>query len=153
MDLEHLPTGVEVTAIDAVSAMVRRTEARGKALGIDVDARVGDARSVPFDDDTFDAVVLHLVLSVVPDPDQVVTESARVLDSDGRVSIYDKFVPEESHPSLLRRAVNPAARFLFADLNRQLEPMVADTDLDIGEREPFLGGLYTVTIARPTGVE
>jgi len=153
MDLEYLPRGMEVTAIDAVSAMVRRTEARSESLGIDADVRVGDARSLPFDDDTFDFVVLHLVLSVVPDPEQVVAESARVLDSDGRVSIYDKFVAEESDPSLLRRAVNPAARFLFADLNRRLEPMATGTDLDIGKREPFLGGLYTATVARPTDGE
>ena len=153
MDLEYLPSGVKVTAIDAVSAMVRRTKERSETVGIDVDARVGDARSLPFDDETFDAVVLHLVLSVVPKPENVVAESARVLDPDGRVSIYDKFVAEESEPSLLRRAVNPAARFLFADLNRRLEPMVAGTGLDIGKREPFLGGLYTVTVARPTAGE
>jgi ubiquinone/menaquinone biosynthesis C-methylase UbiE len=153
MDLEYLPTGVEVTAIDAVSAMVQRTKARGETVGIDVDARVGDARSLPFDDETFDAVLLHLVLSVVPEPEKVVAESARVLNQDGRVSIYDKFITEGSDPSLLRRAVNPAARFLFADLNRRLEPMVTGTSLDIGKREPFLGGLYTVTIARPNSDE
>lgn len=150
MDLEYLPAGVQVTAIDVAPAMVHRTRERGDSVGLDVDARVGDARSLPFDDDTFDAVLLHLVLSVVPQPEEVVTESARVLDTDGRISIYDKFISEGSKPSLLRRAANPVARFLFADLNRRLEPMMAGTDLEIGTREPFLRGLYTVTIARPS---
>lgn len=150
MDLEHLPSGVQVTAVDVAPEMIRRTEQRAESLGLDVDARVGDARSLPFDDETFDAVILHLVLSVVPDPGEVVAESARVLDTDGRISIYDKFISEGSEPSLLRRAVNPVARFLFADLNRRLEPMVAGTDLDIGTRESFLGGVYTVTVAQPT---
>jgi len=153
MDLEYVPQGVDVTAIDVTPAMVRRTEARGDSLGIDVDARVGDARSLPFDDESFDAVVLHLVLSVVPDPEAVVAETARVLDADGRVSIYDKFISEGSDPSILRRAVNPVARFLFADLNRRFEPMITGTGLDVETREPFLGGLYTVTIARPTADE
>lgn len=71
-----------------------------------MDARVGDARSLPFEDDSFDVVLLHLVLSVIPDSEAVVAETARVLDSDGRVSIYDKFVPRETDPSRLRRAVN-----------------------------------------------
>lgn len=150
MDLEYVPPGVEVTAIDVSPAMVRRTEARADSLGLDVDARVGDARSLPFEDGAFDAVALHLVLSVVPEPGRVVAETARVLDADGRVSIYDKFVPEGSEPSLLRRAVNPLARVLFADLNRRLEPMVADTDLAVETGESFLGGIYTVSIARPT---
>lgn len=150
VDLEHLPSGASVSAVDIAPAMVRRTSARADALGVEVDARVGDAAALPFDDDAFDAVLLHLVLSVVPDPDAVVAETARVLASDGRVSIFDKFAPEGADPSLLRRAVNPPARFLFSDLNRRLEPMFAGTGLGLEDREPFLGGLYTVTVARPT---
>lgn len=57
MDPESLPTGVEVTAIDLTPAMVRRTEVRGGSLGFDADARVGDARSIPFEDDSFDVVL------------------------------------------------------------------------------------------------
>lgn len=150
VDLEYLPTEAAITAIDITPAMVERTATRADALGLDVDARVGDAQSLPFEDDSFDAVLLHLVLSVVPDPGAVVAETARVLAPDGRVSIYDKFVPEGTEPSLPRRVVNPLARFLFSDLNRRLEPMVADTGLEAGTRESFLGGLYTVTVARPT---
>lgn len=149
MDLEHVPDGVEVAAVDVTPAMVRRTERRGERLGLDVDARVGDARALPFADDSVDAVLLHLVLSVAPDPGDVVAETARVLAPDGRVSIYDKFVPEGAEPSLLRRALDPVARVLFADLTRRLEPMVAGTTLELGTREPFLGGVYVVTVARP----
>lgn len=148
LDLEYLPADVSITAVDLVPTMARRTAARADALGLDVDVRVGDASRLAVADDTFDAVLLHLVLSVVPDPGTVVDEAARVLAPDGRVSIYDKFAPPGSAPSLLRRAVNPLARFLFADLNRRLEPLVADAGLDIEEREAFFGGLYTVTIAR-----
>lgn len=65
--------------------------------------------------------------------------------------MYDKFEPAAGRPSVLRRLANPAARLLFADLNRPLEPMLADTSLSTDRREPFLGGLYTVTVARPDG--
>jgi len=153
MDLRYVPDGVEVAAVDVTAAMVRRTEQRGKRLGFDVDARVGDARSLPFADDSFDAVLLHLVLSVVPDPAGVVAEAARVLTPDGRVSIYDKFVAEGTEPSLLRRALNPVARVLFADLTRSLKPMLAGTGLELGPQESFLGGVYVVTVGRPTGGE
>ena len=148
-DLEYLPTDSEIVAVDISKAMVRRTAERAERLDLDVDARVGDAQSLSLDDDTFDAVLLHLVLSVVPEPVAVVEETARVLRPDGRVSIYDKFVPAGETPSLARRAVNPIARFLFADLNRSLDPMLAGTDLRTGERESFLGGVYSVTTARP----
>ncbi len=149
-DLEYLPSEAEITAVDAVPAMVRRTRERADALGMTVDARVGDAQGLPFDDDAFDAVLLHLILSVVPDPQAVADEAARVLAPDGRVSIYDKFVPEDTEPSLLRRALNPVARFLFSDLTRELEPLLAQAGLEVvTPREAALSGLYTIALARP----
>jgi len=149
-DLNYLPDDVQVTALDAAPAMVRRTEERAAALGMDVNARMGDAQALPFEDDAFDAVLLHLILSVVPDPGAVAAETARVLAPNGRVSIYDKFVPRGTEPSLLRRALNPVARFLFSDLNRSLTPLLEDTGLEVdGPRESALGGLYTIALACP----
>ncbi|WP_263821405.1 class I SAM-dependent methyltransferase [Salinibacter sp.] len=150
-DLNYLPDDVQVTAIDAVPAMVRRTRKRAERLGRDVDARVGDAQDLPFEDDAFDAVLLHLILSVVPSPEAVTAETARVLTPGGRLSIYDKFVPEGTEPSLLRRALNPVARFLFSDLTRKLDPLLSRAGLEFVEpRKSALGGLYTIALARPT---
>lgn len=148
MDLEYLPDETAVTAIDLTPTMVRRTTRCAARSNREVTVGIADAHALPFADDTFDAVCLHLVLSVVPDPRAVVNETVRVLAPDGRVSLYDKFSPEDGEPSLPRRIANPIARFLFADLNRPLEPMVAETSLSVGCRESFLGGLYTVTTAR-----
>lgn len=149
-DLDYLPPGVSVTAVDLVPLMVQRTAARGADHTQDVSVGIADAHTLSFDDDTFDAVLLHLVLSVVPDPGTVVAETERVLTPDGRVSIYDKFSPEDGDPALARRVANPVARLLFADLNRPLEPMFDTTSLTVGRREPFLGGLYTVAVAHST---
>jgi ubiquinone/menaquinone biosynthesis C-methylase UbiE len=150
-DLRHLPGGASIVALDAVPAMARRASARGRALGIGADTLVGDARSLPFADDMFDAVLLHLVLSVVPDPEAVVAETARVLAPDGRVSIYDKFVEEGERPSLARRALEPVARLLFSSLTRRLEPMLQGTGLRVTARDHVLGGLYTSALARADG--
>lgn len=149
LDLDHLPNEASITAIDLVSANARRTVARGDALGRDVDVHIGNAQNLPYEDDTFDVVLLHLVLSVVPDPDAVVEETARVLAPDGRVSVFDKFVPDDEKPSFVRRTANPVARIMFSDLTHRLEPMVADTCLVIETREWILRDLYTVAIARP----
>ncbi len=147
-DLEYLPAEASITALDAAPAMVRRTRERAEALDMDVEARVGDAQTVPFDDDAFDVVLLHLILSVVPNPTAVATEAARVLTPEGRVSIYDKFIPEATEPSFLRRALNPVARFLFSDLTYQLEPILAHADLGVVDpKESALGGLYTIAQA------
>ncbi len=147
-DLEYFPPDVSVTAIDLTPAMVRRTEARAETLPIGLDARVGDAQSLSVPDDSFDAVVLHLILTVVSDPDAVLAEAERVLDPDGRVSIFDKFVPSGTSPSLARRALNPVARLLFSDLTRGLD--LGGTGLTIESRASALGGLYTVAVAQPS---
>lgn len=149
-DLPYFPAGVEVAAVDVTPAMVRRTEDRAADLGIDVDARVADARALPFDDDAFDAVVLHLVLAVVPEPHRVLAEVARVLAPDGRASVFDKFLPPDAEPSLLRRALNPIARVLFSDLNRRLEPLLDGSGLAVETRRTVLGDLYTIATLRPT---
>lgn len=148
VDLEYLPRASRVTAIDAAPEMVERTAQTADDLGRNVGVQVDDAQDLSLPDDSYDAVLLHLVLSVVPDPQAVASETARVLAPGGRVSIFDKFVPEGEEPSLLRRALNPIARFLFSDLTRSLESILAGTGLEAGTREPALGGLYTVTIAR-----
>ena len=149
LDLKYLPTGAKIAALDAVPAMIRRTKARARSLNVTVDARVGDARALPFDDDSFDTVLLHLFHSVVGDPEAVLAETARVLAPDGRVSIYDKFVPEGERPSLLRRVLNPVARVLFSDFTRRLEPMLDGTNFEVAaHRDAGLGGLYTATIVR-----
>lgn len=146
-DLPHLPDETSVTALDAASEMIRRTKNRASGLDLDVEARIGDGRSLPFDENSFDVVLLHLILTVVPDPGAVASETARVLRPAGRVSIYDKFIPDGTEPSVLRRALNPVTRFLFSDITRQLQPILSSTTLTVGERESALGGLYTIARA------
>ncbi|MFB6311665.1 MAG: class I SAM-dependent methyltransferase [Salinirussus sp.] len=148
-DLEYVPDGTTVIGLDLTESMVERTATRMKRQNRNGGVIRGDAATLPVPDNSVDAIALHLVLSVVPDPEAVAAEAARVLRPDGRISIYDKFVPTETQPSLPRRLANPIARLTFADLNRSLEPMLDGTGLSTGDRESFLGGLYTVTVAQP----
>jgi SAM-dependent methyltransferase len=48
----------------------------------------GDAMALPFQDDTFDAAVMPLVIFFVPEPAQGVAEMARVVGPGGLVSAY-----------------------------------------------------------------
>ena len=153
-DLSYLPAGAQISALDAVPAMVQRTERRARDLGVQIDARIGEAGALPFDDDTFDVVLLHLFLSVIPDPETAAAEAARVLVPGGRISIYDKFVPAGEDPPLWRRAVNPITRILFSEFTRRLEPILDGTGLRVtAHREVGLGGLYTATLVRLTSEE
>jgi SAM-dependent methyltransferase len=50
--------------------------------------QLGDAMALPFPDDTFDIVVMPLVLFFVPDPAKGVAEMARVVRTRGVVAAY-----------------------------------------------------------------
>jgi SAM-dependent methyltransferase len=53
-----------------------------------VSFRVADARSLPFGDDAFDAVVSGLAVNFVPEPDEAAAELARVARPGGVVAAY-----------------------------------------------------------------
>jgi ubiquinone/menaquinone biosynthesis C-methylase UbiE len=49
----------------------------------------GDGRALPLPDAAFDAVVLHTVLSHVPQPERVLAEAHRALRTEGWVAVFD----------------------------------------------------------------
>jgi ubiquinone/menaquinone biosynthesis C-methylase UbiE len=49
----------------------------------------GDARSMPFEDSSFDAVVFHTCLCHVPTPEKAIAEAHRVLRPRGKLAIFD----------------------------------------------------------------
>ena len=53
-----------------------------------VEFDVGDAMSLPYEEDEFDAVVSGLVLNFVPGPDRALSEMARVTRPEGIVAAY-----------------------------------------------------------------
>src|SRR5690606_6165204 len=100
-------------------------------------------------DESFDAVILHLIVAVVPDPARALREVARVLRRGGRVSVFDKFAPEGRPPSFVRRALNLVANVLATDVTRQLGPLLQGSGLEISRREPALaGGLFEIAQLR-----
>jgi phosphatidylethanolamine/phosphatidyl-N-methylethanolamine N-methyltransferase len=124
LDLPLFPPGVHVTAIDLTPAMVHRLLRRAARLQIPVDARPMDAQHLEFPDASFDAVILHLILAVVPDPVLCIREVQRVLRPGGSAVVFDKFVAEGAHPSRIRRLFNPLSLILFTDMTRHLGVIV-----------------------------
>ena len=151
LDLDFLPANLHVTAIDVTPAMLKQLERRAAAMGWSVTARIMDARQLAFPDSSFDAVVMHLILAVMPEPERGVREAVRVLKPGGRIAVFDKFLRDQERPSLKRRLLNVLAKPLLSDLNRRLGPLIAGTRLVIEHDEPVaFGGAYRVaTLVKP----
>ncbi len=69
---------------DLSPGMVKVALRNAEHLGLDVDGRVADAETIPYDDNTFDLVVGHAVLHHIPDVEQSLREVLRVLKPGGR---------------------------------------------------------------------
>ena len=145
LDLDYVPSEIHVTAIDVTPAMLKHLERRAADAGRSVTTRIMDARQLEFPDSSFDAVVMHLILAVMPQPERGLREALRVLKPGGRMAVFDKFLRDEERPSLNRRLLNAFAKPLFSDLNRRLGPLIAGTPLVIEHDEPVaFGGTYRV---------
>jgi ubiquinone/menaquinone biosynthesis C-methylase UbiE len=153
LDLEFVPPGVAITAVDVTPAMLKRLMHRAARAGRLVSTQVMDARRLTFADASFDAVIMHLIVAVMPQPELGLKEAARVLRSGGRIAIFDKFLDDRELPSHARRLVNIVTRTLFSDINRRLGPLVHGTGLVVERNEPArFGGMFrTITLSKPSG--
>jgi ubiquinone/menaquinone biosynthesis C-methylase UbiE len=154
LDLDFIPRGARVTAIDITPAMLQRLHHRARRLGLAVDARVMDGRAMAFPDGAFDVVILHLILSVIPEPLRCAEEVGRVLRMGGRAVILDKFVPDEGKPPLFNRVMNPVAAFFGTRLDRRLGPLLAAAGLRIVcQKNAMMAGFFKITCAKKSTLD
>lgn len=148
LDLPFLPRDVEVQATDLSPAMVKRMTQRAERLGMDVECRVMDAEALDYPDGHFDAVIMHLILAVMPNPRQGLAEAHRVLNRDGQLCVMDKFQSDERAAGLARRALNAFTATVATDITRQARPLLESAGFEIElDRPVMMGSLFRALIA------
>ena len=81
-----------VDILDVQQEMLDHTIRRARERGLwNVNPTRGDARELPYDDDSFDAAILVTVLGEIPDQDAALREVARVLKPRGRLIVGELF--------------------------------------------------------------
>lgn len=139
LDLEHLPQGAIYTGTDITPLMLRRADKRARANGIDIHLECADSHNLPFNDESFDIVIMHLILAVVPNPERALQEADRVLKHKGRIYILDKFLkPGQFAP--LRRSLNVVLRHVATRTDVVFENILSGTPLKVVSDEPALVG-------------
>ena len=108
--------GVDVWLRNAVSGNAARSvveNAKVEGVADRVEVQEGDARKLPFPDESFDAVISNFVLHEMntrDDRKQIVREIARVLKPGGHIGLVDFIFTEECVQDLGRSGVTASRR-------------------------------------------
>jgi ubiquinone/menaquinone biosynthesis C-methylase UbiE len=86
------PNVAEVMGVDPSPYFVEKARELGAGVpGLSFEE--ADGRSLPFEERSFDVVVIHTVLSHVPGPEEVLAEAHRVLRVGGRLAVFEVDYP------------------------------------------------------------
>ena len=137
--LEMYSPRLQVTGIDFSEEMLQkaRNKVRRQKLKQVVALRQMDARSLDFADNSFDTVVAMHVLSVVPEPEKVMAEIARVCKPGGRVVITNHFVRKEGGLAAIERFFSPFSHILGWHSDFEIETVLKEANLHVKEQKPM----------------
>ena len=138
LDFPFLPPQHDYVALDLTGAML--AQAKPRMRGLQIQMMQGDSMVLPFASHSFDYVVLHLIVAVVPQPQRCLAEAARVLKPGGRILLFDKFL-KRGQLALLRRVLSPFVAQVATRLDVVFEDVLeAVPGLRILADEPALAG-------------
>src|SRR5687768_18249833 len=98
-----------VVGVDLSSAMLIQARKRINELGLEQSVHLfqADGARLPFDDESFDVVLVPYVMSVVPDPIGVGRELRRVCRQSGQIILLNHFLSQDSLGAKFERWISP----------------------------------------------
>jgi len=149
--LGHYRRDCAVTGIDASAEMLAKARARvvRDNLAQVRDLRLMDARSLDFPAESFDTVAAMHVISVVPEPERVMAEMARVCRTGGEVVILGHYRRERGVLSVAERALAPLSDLIGWHSDFERARILGEAQLYLVEERtmpPF--GIMTLSVFR-----
>lgn len=128
---------LNVTGIDFSEDMLAKAKAKVENLGLDhvQNLRQMDARNLDFPDASFDVIAAMHVISVVPDPERVMAEMARVCKPSGRIVITNHFARETGMLARFERLSAPFANLLGWHSDFEISTVLRQSDLRVIEQK------------------
>ena len=138
LDIPLLEPGRDYFGVDITRAMLLKAKKHIRESSVNL--QVGDVMKLPYKDNTFDAVVMHLIVAVVGNPTRALLEAQRVLKENGHLIVLDKFL-KPGQLALVRRFINPIIRNIATQTNVTFEEHLNHCNqLKVIKDEPVLAG-------------
>jgi phosphatidylethanolamine/phosphatidyl-N-methylethanolamine N-methyltransferase len=144
------PTHCEITGIDLAPDMLARARQKIEENGWHhLRVMEMNALDLKFPDNTFDYVMAFHVVTVVPDPIQMIAEAKRVCKPGGRIVIVNHFTTDVPLIGSLTQAMDPITRWLGWRTDLKLKPFIKSTQLRIEKVYKLnKASLYTVLLCQ-----
>ena len=140
LDIPYLPADAVLTGSDITPAMLARADKRAAEHQCDIDLVCTDSQQLSFENESFDIIIMHLILAVVPQPERALQEASRVLKPGGRIIIFDKFL-RPGERALARRLLNVFIRHIATRTDVVFETVLATTpELTLIHNQAALAG-------------
>lgn len=138
LDIPYLPRDARLVGSDITPAMLSRAKKRANEHKCDINLVCADSMQLPFENDSFDVIVMHLILAVVPEPERALQEASRVLKPGGNIFLFDKFL-RPGELALGRRLLNLFIRHIATRTDVVFESVLTKArDLALVDDQPAL---------------
>ncbi|MGD0229070.1 MAG: methyltransferase domain-containing protein [Syntrophorhabdales bacterium] len=108
ISLSLYPEGCRIVGIDVTRKMLEKAQEKKERHKLDhVELVEMDAENMTFDDDSFDHAVAAFVVTVVPNPQKMVSEMKRVTKSGGNIVILNHFCSKNAFVSKVEKVFSP----------------------------------------------
>jgi len=133
--LPTYPPHARVTGIDLSEGMLRRARARVLQHKLNhVKLVLGNALELPFEEDTFDHVLLSHVITVVSDPVKLIEETKRVIKPGGQIVMINHFQSSNRLVAMIERWLCPVCQHLGWRSDLNLQDLINETGLEVDYR-------------------
>ena len=155
LSLKRYDPSLKVTGIDFSAEMLakaRRKVRKHNLFNVENLIRM-DARKLEFHDNSFDTIAAMHVLSVVPEPEKVMSEIARVCKPGGKVVVTNHFMRTKGVLAALERVSAPFADKIGWHSDFRIETVLREKTLELEEHHeiPPLG-MMTFLVLRKAAV-
>jgi len=136
----HYPEGVTVVGTEPAEDFLALAKDAAAKCAADVTTRVAHAERLPFQDRSFDVVVVASVLCAVSSVDRTLAEIRRVLKPGGEVRLIEHIRSARAVPGLLMDVFNPLWRLwnrVGCNMNRRTDATLRAAGFDLVEVVPF----------------
>lgn len=137
LSLERYGKEVEVTGVDYSEEMLAKAKEKVRERGLSHvrELKRMDARELEFENDSFDTVVAMHIMSVVPEPERVLSEMARVCKPGGSVVITNHFSAENGPMAAVERLAAPLSNLIGWHSDFPIVTVLGEGSLDLVERK------------------